>query len=451
MSYIVGGGFDTAAELIEDAPCGIVVTDPDGRLRYVNATLAHWLGLPPGGDAARPTLASLLTGPGRIFYDTHLAPMMRLQGFAREISCRLDTASGTPLPVLLSGVSRRDAEGHCLRHDFTVFDARERHAYEKALQQAKREADELAAIVSSSPNAILRVDAAGHVRSWNAGATRLIGRSAEEAVGQPVARIVALTDRPGWFAEEMKGAGRGAEIVFEASQPDGRELEVTMAPIGTHGLPGVSEDWSVILRDITRRKHAERRLKVILGEMRHRMKNTLGVVAGLARQTLPKPHAESFVSRLQALSAAHDALGADGAEDMSGGGAAADLRLLIDTAARTAGDPARFEIDGPAVRLTARQATSLSMALHELVTNALKYGALSCESGRVRIDYRLDEATGRLSLRWRERGGPTVVPPTRRGFGTKMIGMVLKAELGGEIDFEFAPEGFSFEVVFPTR
>ncbi|MCP1169225.1 sensor histidine kinase, partial [Limimaricola sp. ASW11-118] len=280
---------------------------------------------------------------------------------------------------------------------------------------------------------------------------RLLGRPAAEALGQPAERAVALTDRPDWFARAIRDAKDTAEIVFEASQPDGRELEVTIAPIGTHGLPGVSEDWSVVLRDVTRRKHAERRLKVILGEMRHRMKNTLGVVAGLARQTLPQSHAEGFVSRLQALSAAHDALGEEGAEDMPSGAAAADLRMLIDTAARTAGDPARFEIDGPEVRLTARQATSLSMALHELVTNALKYGALSCETGRVRIDYGLEEATGRLSLHWRERGGPPVVPPTRRGFGTKMIGMVLKAELGGEIDFEFAPEGFCFEMVFPTR
>ncbi len=448
MPSMSGNGFEMATELIEDAPCGIAVTDPDGRLRYVNATLAHWLGLPPEGDPTRATLASLFTGPGRIFYDTHMAPMMRLQGFVREISCTLEVRGGTPLPVMLSGVARRNADGVCTRFDYTVFDARERRSYEEALRSAKREADELAAIVSSSPNAILRVDATGRVRSWNTGATRLLGRSAEQVLGRPVAEAIKFQDRPDWFAREARALLDEAEVAFEARHASARDFEVTLAPIGERGQPGASEDWSVILRDVTRRKRAERRLQVIFDEMRHRMKNTLGVVAGIARQTLPAGNAEQFVSRLQALSSAHDALGQS--EGDTGTEAGAEIGALLDFSCQAAGGPARFKVNGPRVRLSARQATSMSMALHELVTNALKYGALSCEQGQVRVDYALEGAgeTGPLRLRWREIGGPPVTPPTRRGFGTKMIGLVLQAELGAEVRFEFAPEGFRFEVAF---
>ena len=448
MSFERGDGLDVATELIEDAPCGIAVTDPDGRLRYVNKTLTQWLGLPPGGDPSRATFASLLTGPGRIFYDTHMAPMMRLQGFVREISCTLDVQDGPPLPVMLSGVARRDAQGVCTRFDYTVFDARERRAYEEALRRAKREAGELAAIVSSSPNAILRVDSGGCVRSWNNGAVRLLGRSAEQALGRPVAEAIQLLDRPGWFMREARALRDEAEISFEARHASARDFEVTLAPIGERGLPGASEDWSVILRDVTRRKQAERRLQVIFDEMRHRMKNTLGVVAGIARQTLPRPSAEQLVSRLQALSSAHDALIRP--DDDIGSEPVVEIGALLAFSCKAAGGSARFVIQGPRVRLSARQATSMSMALHELVTNALKYGALSSEQGQVRVDYTLDGPgeTGPFRLRWREVGGPPVTPPTRQGFGSKMIGLVLQAELGAEVRSEFAPEGFRFEVAF---
>ena len=432
---------DVAAELIDDAPCGIIITDPDGRLQYVNATLAGWLDPGGLGTRKRRSLPDLLTLPGRIYHETHLAPMMRLQGFVREISCALDVEGAPPLPVMLSGVARRDAEGRFLRYDYTVFDARERRAYEEELRHARREADELAAIVRSSPNAILRVDAAGLVRSWNAGAARLLGRNCAEALGRPVDEVIPLAERPGWFARARAEQEGAEEVMFEARHAEDCEVEVTIAPIGEPALPD-EECWSVILRDITRRRAAERHLLVMVDEMKHRVKNTLGVVAGIARQTLPPGDAEQFVSRLQALTQAHDTL--TGGET---GGTGADLGDLLDFACREAGGAERLRVSGPPVRLSPRQTTSLSMAFHELVTNALKYGALSCETGQVRVDYERDEQD-RLQLVWREHGGPPVVPPTRRGFGTKMIGLVLKAELGAEVRFDFAPEGFSCALGF---
>lgn len=177
-------------------------------------------------------------------------------------------------------------------------------------------------------------------------------------------------------------------------------------------------------------------------EMRHRIRNTLTVVSGIARQTLPVQLQRPFVARLNALSRASDALTA---EDEKG----ADLRDLLAFTAEEAGGPERFRISGPSVMLSPRHVTSLSMALHEMATNALKYGALSEPQGHVQVDYaRQDGETGPVRLVWQERDGPPVAPPTRQGFGSKMINTVLKFNLSAEVAFDYRPEGVRCEMVF---
>lgn len=433
-----------AEQLMHDAPCGIVVTDPDGKLQYLNRTLSDWLELSAAPKVERQTISDILTVPGRLFYETHIAPMMRLQGFVREISCALDVAGGPPMPVMLSGVARIDAEGAPLRFDFTIFDARERQSYEEELRRARREAEELAAIVRSSPNPILRVDAQGFVKSWNAAAGRLLFRTRPDPIDRPITEVVPLRNSPHWFAHAVKNESQDAEAVFEAVHESGHEFEVTVAPIGTKGQPRSHQDRSVVLRDISTRKRAERHLRVMVDEMKHRVKNTLSVVTGIARQTLPRGEATTFISRIQALSKAHDAL-------TQTNWAEVDLRELLTFTAEESGGAKRLRFEGPDVPLGPQHTTSLSMALHELATNALKYGALSTPSGYVHVQYRL-EHHGReklLKLAWQEHNGPKVVAPTREGFGTKMIKMVLAAELDADVTFDFRPEGFRCELSLP--
>lgn len=428
------------SELVQDAPCGIVVTDPDGRLLYVNDTLTRWLGFP--AEEASCRLPDLMTMPGRLFYETHLAPMMRLQGFAREIACSFRVANGAPLPVLLSGIARIDVDGNPYRFDYTIFDARERHIYEEELRAARREADELAAIVRSSPNAILRVNHAGLISSWNAGAKRLLGRTAEEVLGRPVQEVVRFDDRPDWFEQAIGASMSGGENMFETTAGRGHHFEVTVARIEEHDLPTATRCYSVVLRDISKRKRAEYSLQVAMSEMKHRVRNTLTVISGIARQTLPAELRDVFIARLYALSRANDAL-TD--EERQG----ADLRDLLAFTAEEAGGPERFRITGPGVMLPPKQTTSLSMALHELATNALKYGALSVPQGHVQVEYdHLGEATDRVRLVWQERDGPRVVAPTHEGFGSKMITTVLKFNLAAEVEFDYRPEGVRCVIEF---
>jgi two-component sensor histidine kinase len=184
--------------------------------------------------------------------------------------------------------------------------------------------------------------------------------------------------------------------------------------------------------DITERKQAEERQRLLMQELAHRVKNTLAVVQAIASQTLrgegsPDAMREAFGARLLALSQAHDVL-------MQGSWTAASLRVLVDSAAllHGQGDLERFRIDGPEITLGPKAALSFALAMHELGTNAVKYGALSVPDGYVAVTWRRETVEGQphLRFRWQEMGGPEVMPPTRHGFGSRLIERSLAQSLG---------------------
>ncbi len=225
------------------------------------------------------------------------------------------------------------------------------------------------------------------------------------------------------------------EVRLEAMSPIlDRWVDVSMFPSAT-GL-------SVYFRDITGRKEAERRQRLLVNELNHRVKNTLAVVQALARRTLGGARTldqarEAFTARLMALAGAHDAITR---ETWTG----ADLGEVIDRSLlRQLDRPGRIRVEGPAVTLSPKLALSLSLALHELMTNALKYGALSSDAGEVVLTWRTagEGAGQRLHIRWAEQGGPAVSPPQQRGFGSRLIERALAVEVGGPVVLDFAPEG----------
>ncbi|MDP1874479.1 CHASE domain-containing protein [Phenylobacterium sp.] len=197
-------------------------------------------------------------------------------------------------------------------------------------------------------------------------------------------------------------------------------------------------------REVVARKAAEARQKLLLDELNHRVKNTLATVQSIAAQSLRETGnvedvRANFENRLIALSQAHNLLTRDGWRG-------ANLAELAQTELRPYGGLAddRIELRGPAVWLAPNTAVALGMALHELTTNAVKYGALSVPEGRIDLSWDLaerDADTERLTLRWRESGGPPVAPPTRRGFGTRLIVGGLAHQLDGDVALDFPPEG----------
>ncbi|HEY1225098.1 MAG TPA: HWE histidine kinase domain-containing protein [Brevundimonas sp.] len=199
--------------------------------------------------------------------------------------------------------------------------------------------------------------------------------------------------------------------------------------------------------DVTDNVIAAERQKLMIDELNHRVKNTLATVQSIAMQTArshadPKTFAQGFQARLLALSHTHDLLTRSHWEG-------ADLREILEHETEAHG-ATRVSLNGPRVALEPAAALSLGMIFHELATNAAKYGALSAENGRIQIDWSVANQTNRrLTLSWRELGGPPVVKPERRGFGSRLIERNVHHDLAGQVELSYATDGFVAEISIP--
>lgn len=201
--------------------------------------------------------------------------------------------------------------------------------------------------------------------------------------------------------------------------------------------------------DVTETVTAAERQKLMIDELNHRVKNTLATVQSIAMQTArshadPASFAESFQARLLALSHTHDLLTRSHWEG-------ADLGAILEHETEAHG-PHRISLNGPPVALEPAAALSFGMIFHELATNAAKYGALSIPEGRVLVDWGVaDHSNPTLQLSWRETGGPPPTPPTRKGFGSRLIERNVRHDLAGEVKVDYASTGFHAEFSIPLH
>jgi two-component sensor histidine kinase len=221
----------------------------------------------------------------------------------------------------------------------------------------------------------------------------------------------------------------------------GRWLAYRLFPLG--------DGMGVVFRDVTDRKSAEQQRDLLIKELHHRVNNTLATVQAIAAQTFRNSGVASdarktFEARLLNLSNAHTALTHENWASVA-------LQDLIQATLRPHDVPPgeRFSLSGPDMRVQPKCAVALSMALHELSTNAAKYGALSADGGHVSIDW--SAAGGRFGLRWQERGGPAVSAPTRKGFGSIMIERVLAEQIGGSVDISYHTGGIVCTIDAPLQ
>jgi PAS domain S-box-containing protein len=285
---------------------------------------------------------------------------------------------------------------------------------------------------------------------------KLTGYERDEVLAKSIQSLLAV----GVNAKTMplvEAAFRGesnSEPEIYYKRKDGSEFwaSVFVSPVCDENGAVVQQFVSFV--DVTRHRQDNDRCKMLIDELNHRVKNTLSTVQSIVTQALRTPAEpgairDAIESRILALSRSHDLLTSSNWEG-------AGLHDLVDTALHpfevVAGRAERFTIVGDNLHLSPKITLSLAIAFHELATNAVKYGAFSNDAGRIEIDWTVvPKAAGdRLILRWRERDGPPVLPPTHKGFGSWVIERGLAHELGGEVTLEYLSGGVACTISIPA-
>lgn len=349
----------------------------------------------------------------------------------------------------LAGLGRvvRDADGRVSGMTGINIDITAQKSAEAAVAESGAH---LKAIVEGAIDGILAIDNDGTVQSLNAAAATMFNIAPSEIIGQNVRMLMPHFNAWDGFLREVSSAD-GAQSTGLTREVLGQRKDGSTFPLDL-GIAEVSRGgqrfFIGIVRDIAERKQAEETQRLLIDELNHRVKNTLVTVQAMAEQTLlkardPSHFVESFRGRLQALSRAHNLL-----TQRTWNGV--DLESLIREQLLVS-DSQILTCAGPKIQLKPRVAVHLGLALHELGTNARKYGALKVPEGKLNVTWRLaDRGTDHeLELEWVESGGPTVSPPTGQGFGTLLIERGLKHSLSGEARMTFAPKGVICEMRVP--
>jgi two-component system CheB/CheR fusion protein len=309
----------------------------------------------------------------------------------------------------------------------------------------------LAAIVESSNDAIYSVSLDGLITSWNDGAERLYGYTAAEAIGLPKVLTVP-PDRMSELAHLDQRAKSGIRLDHLETvrvAKDGRRVDVSLSVSPVYDASGEIASIAFIARDVSDRKRLELQ-RAMMAELNHRVKNSLAVVGALARRTLrnsqsPEGFVNAFESRLKAFGRTHNALTT---ENWIG----VELRQLIqaELLPYKGEHYERTRVGGPAVLLRPNAALAFGMTIHELASNAVKFGALS-STGRVAITWEVTPGSPHplLVLTWVETGGPPVKEPSRTGLGRRLIAEMLQYEFGAKVTLSFDPAGVQCRIEMP--
>ncbi len=453
----------------------IVIADADPATRNQLATELAAAGFDAFHAAdGESALAACLKAPAALLVSD--APLLGLDGIALTRRLRADeNAAALPI-VVLSERCGEDArvEGFGAGADEFLekpVAARELVARIAAIVKRSRARAGLAAkrlrvavlarlasVVETAMDAVISIDASQNITLFSAAAEKVFGCSAQEALGRPIgdfiperfrASHVGHVEAFGRTGVSGRTMGRLGELT--ALRADGVEFPIE-ASISQARVDGELL-FTVILRDISERKAAAETQRLLIGELDHRVKNTLAMVQAIARQTAkasadPKLFLESFDGRVQAMSIAHSLL-------TRAGWRGADLGDLIReqlTLGPPDADP-RITSSGPKIFLEPQFALHFGMVLHELGANARKFGALSTPAGRVDLAWRIEERPDGswLMFDWIESGGPPTAPPIKKNFGTRLIESSLTHSLHGNVALDFAPTGLRCKISLPLR
>jgi PAS domain S-box-containing protein len=376
---------------------------------------------------------------------------------ARDLERIVERADGSRVTVSLNIDPLRNAKGEIIGAVNCFLDITERKRTEAALEHSRQVALEqeqrLAATYEHAAIGISEIAPDGTFLRVNEAISAITGFSREHLLAGRLFRHThpddAEPDREG-FRKQVAGDLNFYSVEKRFVRKDGRVIWMSVRSSPVRDTGGRLLYLVRVVQDVTERKAAEQRAKLLIDELNHRVKNTLATVQSLASQSArgaPTPAAfrESFEGRLIALSKAHDQLTMHHWES-------ADLRELVTGSLAPYAGVERVVLRGEDVVLRPRAVLTLAMAFHELATNAAKYGALSAPGGRIEIRWQqVDEGRPKLQIEWQEHGGPVVAEPQQRGFGSKLIEGSVAAELGGSARLLFGPEGLRCEMRIPLE
>ena len=293
-------------------------------------------------------------------------------------------------------------------------------------------------------------DLVGGKCNWDEGQCRICGVDPGSFV-PTVTTVQPLVDSGDWErlseAFNRLTSGEGSfQTELRIHRPDGDLRWCIATAVATYDAQGRMVRLSGVTIDITDRKDAEERQMLLAREVDHRARNALAVVHAivrLSRANSTEDYVEAIEGRIRALAQTHALLSQSRWQG-------ADIAQLVEEEIapfRAGPQGAKVKVNGVTLVLPAEKAQIVALAIHELATNAAKYGALSCASGRVEISWHIGD--GRFTLEWRETGGPRVEPPSRQGFGSKIINASIKQQIGGDVSFEWNPGGLHCRLSIP--
>ncbi|MCO6385479.1 PAS domain S-box protein [Aliihoeflea sp. 40Bstr573] len=443
------------AALLGQLSEGVIVTDPAGRITFINRSAAEIHGVAHLDISPEEYANSFqLFRENGEPYPSHELPLARavLNGESViEARWRIRRPDGAEVLAIGSAKPVVGPKGKIIGNVLTIRDDTARQAAEQELREISLRKD---LALSAGQMGVWEWNALTDTMIWDDAQFSLFGVSQdgfvpslaafrELTIGDDFMAIANAADKDG-------PGGRLVDVDFRIRRPDTGEIRwMGSRAIAMHDDTGRLMRMVGVNIDLTERKRAEERRGLLINELNHRVKNTLATVQSIASQTfrendVGREMRALFEARLVALSNAHNVLTRESWEG-------APLAEIIGQAILpfVQKQSPRIRAKGPDIRCSTKSALALAMALHELATNAVKYGALSGAVGEVTIDWSVDGAADLFKLVWQERDGPAVIPPSRQGFGSRLVGRSLAGELGGDVRLDFQPAGLICTITAP--
>lgn len=459
MPSALGAMLRASDGILDMLPIATFICDAVGTiLQYNSRAVEIW------GRAPRPGQTHEDFNQGTRYFELDgtpagrslLADVLATGVAVHEAERVIERPDGSKVIASISIDPLRNAKGELIGAVHCFTDITERKRTDAALEQSRLRALEqeqlLAATYEHAAIGISEVAPDGRFLRVNEAICSIVGISREEHLNTTLFSRTHPDDMDAdreAFQKQVHGELEFYSVEKRLKRPDGRTIWLSVRSTPVRAARGELLYIVRVVQDITERKASERRQKLLIDELNHRVKNTLATVQSLAAQTArgaptPADFREAFEGRLIALSKAHNQLTDHHWESV-------DLREMLSAslAPYAGAGPERIVLRGEDFVLRPRAVLTLAMVFHELTTNAAKYGALSAQGGSVEIRWQpmLSEDGSRtmLQLEWIEQGGPAVVEPARRGFGTKFIEGSIAAD-GGSVRLSFDPAGLRCEI-----